>query len=53
MSANPKVINSDNLAYDAFIIMKQSNITQLVVLNNKNYVGIVHMHDIIKEGIVK
>ena len=53
MTANPKVINSNNLAYDAFIIMKQSNITQLVVLNNKNYVGIVHMHDIIKEGIVK
>ena len=53
MTAKPKVINSHALVYDAFKIMKSYNITQLIVLNNNIYFGVIHIHDIIEEGIVK
>ncbi len=52
MSPNPKTIDINALAVDAFDKMKQNNITQLLVLNNRKYVGIIHIHDILKEGIV-
>jgi arabinose-5-phosphate isomerase len=52
MSANPKTIDKDELAINAFQLMENNNITQLVVTNKKKYVGIVHIHDILKEGIV-
>ncbi len=52
MSPNPKTIDYDALAVDAFDIMKQNNITQLLVLKNRRYIGIIHIHDILKEGIV-
>jgi len=53
MTAKPKVITSNALVYDAFKIMKLYNITQLIVLNDNIYFGIIHIHDIIEEGIVK
>ena len=53
MTAKPKVINSHALVYDAFKIMKSYNITQLIVLNNNIYFGVIHIHDIIEEGIIK
>ncbi len=52
MSANPKTIQKDRLAVDALGIMKENNITQLPVLDGKKYVGVVHLHDILKEGIL-
>ncbi|MCK7534279.1 MAG: KpsF/GutQ family sugar-phosphate isomerase [Marinilabiliales bacterium] len=52
MSANPKTIDKDELAINAFQLMENNNITQLVVTSKKKYVGIVHIHDILKEGIV-
>ena len=52
MSQSPKKIDSQSLVYDAFKIMKSHNITQLIVVENDSYKGIVHLHDIIKEGIV-
>jgi arabinose-5-phosphate isomerase len=52
MSVNPKTIDKDELAINASLIMENNNITQLVVLNKNNYLGIVHLHDIFKEGIV-
>ena len=52
MSSNPKVININSLAIDSLNIMKENNISQLLVLDNsKKYVGIVHFLDLIKEGI--
>ena len=48
MSSNPKKIQKDDLLYDAFLKMKNNNITQLVVFDNKEYSGIVHIHDILK-----
>lgn len=52
MSPNPRTIAYDALAVDAFDKMKQNNITQLLVLKNRRYIGIIHIHDILKEGIV-
>jgi len=52
MTHIPKKIDSQSLVYDAFKIMKSHNITQLIVVENDSYKGIVHLHDIIKEGIV-
>jgi arabinose-5-phosphate isomerase len=52
MSSNPKTIDKDELAINAFQLMENNNITQLVVTSKKKYVGIVHIHDILKEGIV-
>ena len=52
MSSNPKVININSRAIDSLNIMKENNISQLLVLDNsKKYVGIVHFLDLIKEGI--
>ncbi len=52
MSENPKMIEVEALAYDALQIMEDNNISQIVVMNNGVYVGIVHMHEILKEGVV-
>lgn len=52
MSKNPKTVTPDTLAVNAFKIMEKNNITQLIVIENGSYVGMVHMHDLIKEGIV-
>ncbi len=52
MSINPKTIDKNELAINAFYLMEQNNITQLVVAKDKKYLGIVHLHDILKEGIV-
>lgn len=53
MSVSPKVISEDELAYNAFRIMEKNSITQLIVTGEGNlYKGIVHLHDILREGVV-
>ena len=53
MTRNPKCINAEAYAVEAFNIMQQWHITQLVVTDNDNkYLGIVHIHDLISEGII-
>lgn len=52
MSTNPRTVESDMLAVNAFELMKTNNITQLLVVENHIYKGMVHLHDILKEGIV-
>ena len=52
MSMNPKMIQENLLAAEALEIMKAFNITQIVVMNDKEYAGILHLHDLIKEGII-
>lgn len=52
MNSSPKFISSDSLAAEAFEIMREKNISQLLVLDNETYVGIVHLHDLIREGII-
>ncbi|MEJ7587824.1 MAG: KpsF/GutQ family sugar-phosphate isomerase [Ferruginibacter sp.] len=52
MSKKPVIIDDDMLAVDALDIMKAKDISQLVVVNSMAYKGIIHIHDIIKEGII-
>ena len=52
MNKNPKTMDLDDLAYKGLKIMEQYNISQLVILSQEEYIGIVHIHEIIKEGIV-
>ena len=52
MNEYPKTISNDTLVYDALQLMEVSNISQLVVMDSSKYVGIVHLHDILKEGVV-
>lgn len=52
MSFNPKTVSNTELAINAFHLMENSNITQLIVMKNKKYSGMIHLHDILKEGIV-
>ncbi|WP_372644893.1 SIS domain-containing protein [Ancylomarina sp.] len=52
MSVSPKTIVEGELAINAFHLMEQNSITQLVVCEGEKYIGLVHLHDILKEGIV-
>ncbi len=52
MSSNPKTIGSDVLAVNALDEMRKHNISQLVVEEKGKYAGIIHLHDLIKEGII-
>ena len=52
MSLKPKTISKDSLAVAAFKTMKDNNITQLLVLDGEEYFGVIHLHDILKEGIL-
>ncbi|HHH50051.1 MAG TPA: KpsF/GutQ family sugar-phosphate isomerase [Saprospiraceae bacterium] len=52
MSTHPKMIHKNELAVNAFAIMKENNITQLIVVDEDAYLGIVHLHDLIREGLV-
>ena len=51
MSTNPQIIDSDTLASEALVIMKKNKISQLIVTNNKLYLGVIHIQSLIKEGI--
>jgi len=52
MTAAPKSIDSSTLAVEVLSIMQQNNITQILVIDQHRYVGVVHLHNLIKEGIV-
>ncbi len=52
MSPNPKTVDSETLVSEALEIMRKHNITQLLVLDPVEYVGVIHLHDILKEGII-
>ncbi|MCP2029147.1 arabinose-5-phosphate isomerase [Flavobacterium sp. HSC-32F16] len=52
MSKNPKVVSSETMAVEALNILEDFSITQLIVADNGEYKGVLHLHDILKEGIV-
>lgn len=53
MTQNPKRIQADAFAVEAFTIMQENHITQLIVTDENNkYLGIIHLHDLITEGII-
>jgi arabinose-5-phosphate isomerase len=51
MGRSPKTIESNALAVEAFHLMEKHNITTLVVVQDSKYKGIIHLHDILKEGL--
>ena len=52
MSSNPKRIDENAMAVDALEIMENNGISQLLVENEGKYAGVIHIHDLIKEGII-
>lgn len=52
MSHNPKTISADEMAINALDVMRKAEITQLVVAENDIYLGILHLHDLIREGLI-
>ncbi|MEC3907370.1 KpsF/GutQ family sugar-phosphate isomerase [Tamlana sp. 2201CG12-4] len=52
MSKNPRQIKSEAMAIDALEVMEDHGISQMLVEENGKYAGIVHLHDLIKEGII-
>jgi arabinose-5-phosphate isomerase len=52
MGRSPKHIDHNELAVKALEIMRSNNITQLLVSSENKYQGIVHLHDLLKEGII-
>jgi arabinose-5-phosphate isomerase len=51
MTVNPKTIQPDALAVEALDVLRKFDITQLVVANQKQYLGVLHLHDLIREGL--
>jgi arabinose-5-phosphate isomerase len=52
LSPNPLTVASDELVSDALDMMRSKNITQLLVVDDGKYLGVIHLHDILKEGII-
>jgi arabinose-5-phosphate isomerase len=52
MTANPRTIEAGKLAVDALDLLRKHDITQLIVAEEQKYMGIIHLHDLIREGII-
>ncbi len=52
MSPNPKSIDANELATEALALMRKHDITQLIVTKNGAYAGMLHLHDLVREGII-
>jgi arabinose-5-phosphate isomerase len=52
MTANPQIIDSDVLAVKALELMQEKGISQLLAIHGEHYMGVVHLHNLINEGIV-
>ena len=52
MTRNPKTIEKNDLVVNALELMQNKSITQLPVMEDGKYIGMIHIHDIIKEGIL-
>lgn len=52
MTVHPKTINPEALAVEALDLLRQYDITQLVVTSGTQYLGIIHLHDLVREGLI-
>ncbi len=52
MKLNPKTVEKDTMAVEALQLMKEYNISQLIVVDNNKFLGFVHLHDLLREGIL-
>jgi arabinose-5-phosphate isomerase len=52
MTKDPKTIGPDELAVSALDMLRKNEITQLAVTDKGKYAGIIHLHDLIREGLI-
>ncbi len=52
MTSNPHTIGPDELAVDALDLLRKKEISQLAVVEKGKYLGMVHLHDLIREGLI-
>lgn len=52
MGSHPKTIEAGELAINALEKMRQNNISQLLVVQDGRYAGVIHLHDLVREGII-
>lgn len=52
MTKNPKVINNNAMAVEAIKMMDNHGITQILAEENGKYAGVIHIHNLTKEGII-
>jgi arabinose-5-phosphate isomerase len=52
MTAAPLTIDAEEYAVAALAIMQNRNITQLIVTKSGNFAGFIHLHDLLKEGLI-
>jgi arabinose-5-phosphate isomerase len=52
MTVQPKTVEAEALAVEALDLMRMHDITQLVVTSGNKYQGFIHLHDLIREGII-
>ena len=52
MGKNPKTVSPEQYAINAFEMMRINNITTLIVIKDQKYLGIIHLHDMLKEGFI-
>lgn len=52
MNSNPRTIQHDELAVEALDLLRKADISQLLVISQNRYLGIIHLHDLIREGLI-
>ena len=52
MTRTPKTVGPDELAIEALSILRKNQIAQLMVMNGEYYLGVIHLHDLLKEGFI-
>lgn len=52
MSLNPRTIHKEALAVEALDLMRSNSISQLIVVEGERYLGIIHLHDLVREGLL-
>ena len=52
MTLDPKTIEHDELAMNALDLMRRQEISQVVVVKAGQYLGMIHLHDLLKEGFI-
>ena len=52
MTVSPKTIQADEMAVNAMAALRKFDITQLIVIKDDKYVGIIHLHDLVREGLL-
>ena len=52
MTRTPKTVGPDELAIEALSILRKNQISQLIVMDGEYYLGVIHLHDLLKEGFI-